>query len=412
MGKIFKRLFLPVLLFSLLTPFLLSSNVKALEVISYCTCVDNQYGENLIIFINGELYCMAHSEELTRVGYWNDFSLELKDARGSVVYSIMVAHKEFENKDFVIVIPPANNATCIDTSGMNSYELGIHNPTNEMGIVLVNSILVDIIRPHCGKYSNCWLYPETKESNTEQVIEIKNAQWEIVFSQTCTLSDLNASNWTVTAMPSTPVTFSLNFDNLTAQPFNIKVNGQIIGNMLAEAEKTFKVSTEPRLEWGFSIGIIWEKYLIEISDINGNVLDSREFDWIVFELNKWKISIPFSPTIGIHNDTNETLTILIKEHEVGNIEPFQKKYFFNLNIAFVDKSFTVIAKNLEGHIIYHNKLSTSYPQNYLYWELVLQPPNPINWILLWSITSAAMVVLGLTLWLVIHRLKKKKTMNS
>jgi hypothetical protein len=404
-----RKIFLLAQIICLFMSTLLSEKASAFEPTYYYLYIENHTEQNLIIFVDDELSSVVCShEESSGIQLFKDFVVEVKTGHGEVVYHADIKCEGIKRKDMTITIPASAETPSVDMTDMQGYPVRIHNPSDYRVVILINGIPIDVIQPHFGIYSTCWFRVGDEGSNNQQLIEAKDSQGILISSRIYTLSELSNNGWIITALPSDPVTFSLDIENLTSQALNIMINDQLIGSMLPDTIIPFDgLTIEPRLEWKALIEVGWEMYLIEATDLGGHLLYSKEFNWIDFEPRKWTIVVPFSPKLRVYNDTNEMLTIFVKGKPVGEVAPSQKEYFFGLDVTR-DFSFIVKAKNQEGDTVYSEKLYVPVLQD-LDWDLVIitqtitqTAPKPINWILIWSILGGV-VALILILWLTLFR---------
>jgi hypothetical protein len=275
------------------------------------------------------------------IKYQNDINIELKNALYNVVYHAYIEAKELGTEDITLVIPSSVGAPSVDISGMESYAVRIHNPGDEKVVVIINGIPIDVIGGHLGINTSCWVYVN-EDGSSQQWIEARNSQGVLVSSLTLTFPDIGGI---ITLSPFTPVTFSLNFVNLSSQSLDITINGQPIGSIMPDTRKLFhELEVEPRMEWR-SDRETQEQYMVEAKSSDNTIYYSRDITWMWFvsdltseeqkmwftldfgsEQQLWTIVIP--PELTVRNLTNEMATVYIEGRVMGNVAPSQEQSFY------------------------------------------------------------------------------------
>ncbi|UCB42755.1 MAG: hypothetical protein JSV77_09920 [Dehalococcoidales bacterium] len=410
MVRIRYRILLLALAVCLLISLIPGYKSNALTAAEYCLYIENNTAENLIIFVDGELDSVVRSNKMSEhvacwtavvdIKYQDDFNIELKNGFGDVVYHTYLGAEELESEDITLVIPPSVGAPSVDMSGMQEYSVRIHNPSDETVVVIINGIPIDVISGHVGIYSSCWLYTD-EEGNNQQLIETRNSQGALISSLTPTLSEISSSGWIITLPSSTPVTFSLNFVNLSSQSLAITINGQTIGSIVPDTEKLFEeLEVEPRMEWRPEPSRTSEKYLIEAKSTDSTIYYSKDISWYAFDIGsdeqKWTIVIP--PELRVRNLTSEMIIVYVTGQLMGYLEPLQEESFYGYRMV-TDYSLRLMARNISGQTVFSKRYSYTMLQN-VNWLLVI---IPFNWTLLWSVVGGFIVLFVVVVFIVLRR---------
>ena len=115
------------------------------------------------------------------------------------------------------------------------------------------------------------------------------------------------------------------------------------------------INMKPVVERRSDLGVVREKYVIEAMDMQGEVVSSKEFyrHDLIPEYGR-TIAIPFSTKVRVYNETDETVEVYVMNKKIGEVTPFSKEYFLDLENLFVDLPFFVeiIVKNPKGKVIF------------------------------------------------------------
>ncbi len=343
-----------VLTLYLITVLFFPVRVNSMTPSPYRVEADNRTAENLVAYVNGRLICVVHSGEKTDIyGSFvlpEDVSFELKNARGDVVSRTTIIQDEFKkNRTVTLIID--SPVPIAKTSAGKIQAIGVHNPSDDSILILINRIPLEVVGPH---YGGMVKFPSSigDEEIKDFLLEARDALGKVLFSQSYTLPEFNEMNWRL-QLKLKMGTFSIDIKNLETRSLNILVNGKLIGEAAPGNNAFSGLAVSSRLSTG---GVGWEQYLIEVSDLDGNILDSKDFSWGELTYINWDIIVPLSHKLRVYNNANEALNVFVKDELLGEVPPFQNKYFLNLNVV-EGESLTVRIKNVKGRVVYSETIS-------------------------------------------------------